>query len=152
MALNIGDHLQAFALKNQNDELIEMSQLIGKHPLVIYFYPKDDTPGCTAEACSFRDSFHDFEESGAKVFGISGDSVESHKKFAIKHRINFDLLADSGNIVRNKIFGVKRDLLGLLPGRVTYIINKQGIIVEVYNSTSGHLHHSKALEILKNMN
>jgi thioredoxin-dependent peroxiredoxin len=150
MALKVGDKVADFTLKNQNDASIKIGDFIGKQAMVIYFYPKDETPGCTAEACAFRDSYHDFEDVGAKVIGISGDDVASHKKFADKHRLHFDLLADIGNHVRNKIFGVKRDLLGLLPGRVTYIIDKNGIILEIFNSMSGTNHHTKALEILKN--
>jgi thioredoxin-dependent peroxiredoxin len=152
MALKIGDKLPDFTLKNQADVSVKPTDFIGKQAMVIYFYPKDETPGCTAEACAFRDSYHDFEDLGAKVIGISGDGVASHKKFAEKHRLHFDLLADSGNHVRNKIFGVKRDLLGLLPGRVTYIIDKNGIILEIFNSMSGDGHHTKALQILKRSN
>ncbi len=148
MALKTGDKVPNFILKNQHNVSINLADYIGRQALVIYFYPKDETPGCTAEACAFRDSYHDFEDLGAKVFGISGDDVASHKKFAEKHRLHFDLLADLGNHVRNKIFNVKRDLLGLLPGRVTYIIDKNGIILEIFNATSGANHHSKALEIL----
>lgn len=147
--LKEGDKVPAFTLNNQNGQSVNMADFIGKTAMVIYFYPKDDTPGCTKESCSFRDSFQDFKDVGAEVFGISGDDEKSHKKFAEKHRLPFTLLADKDNHVREKIFGVPRGVLGLLPGRVTYIVNKEGVIIKVFNSMSGANHHIEALEILK---
>jgi len=147
--LKEGDKIPAFVLNNQDGKSVNMADFIGKTAMVIYFYPKDDTPGCTKESCSFRDSFQDFKDVGAEVFGISGDDEKSHKKFAEKHRLPFTLLADKDNHVREKIFGVPRGVLGLLPGRVTYIVNKEGVIIKVFNSMSGANHHTEALEILK---
>lgn len=144
-----GDVLPNFKLKNQNDEWVEMTQFIGKQALVIYFYPKDDTPGCTTEACSFRDSFEDFKDLGAEVIGISGDNVASHKAFEKKHRLPFILLSDINNRVRNDVFGVPKSVLGLLPGRVTYIVNKEGKIIKIFDSISGSHHHQEALDALK---
>lgn len=100
--------------------------------MVVYFYPADDTPGCTAESCSFRDSYEDFTEAGAEVVGISGDSVESHQRFAEKHRLPFHLLADVDGAAR-EAFGVGRTF-GLLPGRVTFVIDPGGTIRKVFNS------------------
>jgi peroxiredoxin Q/BCP len=100
---------------------------------VIYFYPKDDTPGCTKEACSFRDNYQEFTDAGVTVIGISADDVESHKKFADKYNLPYTLLSDTDNKVR-KLFGVKGDLFGLIPGRVTFVVDKNGVIRHVFNS------------------
>jgi peroxiredoxin Q/BCP len=146
--LNIGDQLPYFELENQSGNLIKSSDLIGK-PLVIYFYPKDDTPGCTTEACSFRDSYEDFIELGATVLGISSDSVESHKKFSQKYRLPFTLLSDTKSAVR-KLFSVPKSFLGLLPGRVTYVFDKEGKLRFMFDSQlnlNGHI--KSALSQLK---
>ncbi len=151
-SLKTGDNIPAFTLKDQNNQDVNIQDYVGKHPLVIYFYPKDDTPGCTAEACSFRDQFEVFEELDALVFGISADSPASHKKFAEKHHLNFSLLSDKGRKVE-KQFGVPRSVLGLLPGRVTYIINLQGKIEYIFNSqmqAKKHVEH--AINTIKRMN
>ena len=131
--ISIGDSVPSFNLKNQFGESVDMRQYIGKTKMVIYFYPKDDTPGCTKEACSFRDHFEAFREKGIEVFGISADSVSSHLNFAKKHRLSFTLLSDENNEVR-KMFGVPSDLLGLLPGRVTYIVDGAGKVIHIFNS------------------
>jgi len=116
---------------------------------VIYFYPKDDTPGCTKEACSFRDQFEVFADADAVIIGISGQSVESHRKFAEKHRLRFTLLSDEGNTLR-KLFGVPTNFLGLLPGRVTYVADKTGKVISVFNSQlQSSKHVDEAIRILK---
>ncbi len=149
--LSKGNKVPVVQLKNQNGELIDIGQWIGKQPMVIYFYPKDETPGCTREACDFRDSYDDFAALGAQVFGISGDSVNSHAKFATRLKLNFDLLSDPKRIAE-KAFGVPRSLLGLLPGRVTFVIDKEGIIQHTYNSTlNAPQHRREALKALKAM-
>ena len=122
--------------------------------MVIYFYPKDDTPGCTKEACSFRDSYEEFTDKNIKVIGISADDVESHRNFAEKYNLPFTLLADTDNKVRN-LFGVKANMFGLIPGRVTYVVDKKGEIIFMYDSqfkASSHIEESiKAIEAsLKN--
>ena len=131
--MNLTNILPDFKLLNQDNKMVSSADLIGKSALVIYFYPKDDTPGCTAEACAFRDQFEAFTDAGALVFGISADSVESHKLFAEKYRLSFDLLSDPSNKIRQQ-FGVPRSMFGLLPGRVTYIFNKQGELIHQFNS------------------
>ena len=151
MRLKIGDSIPAFSLKDQNGNSFDIAEFFGKKKLVIYFYPKDDTPGCTREACSFSDQFEDFKTVGAEVFGISADSVESHKKFAEKYRLSFSLLSDEGNKVR-KLFGVPADLFGLIPGRVTYIVDYEGKIVHIFNSQFNATKHvEEALAILNEM-
>ena len=116
---------------------------------MIYFYPKDDTPGCTSEACSFRDQFEVFKDAEAVIIGISGQSVASHKKFAEKHRLPFTLLSDEGDHIR-KLFGVPTNLLGLLPGRVTYVADKTGKVICIFNSQmQSSKHVEEALRILR---
>lgn len=149
MEIKIGDAIPNIVLRNQNGELFDLKKkTIGKN-VVLYFYPKDDTPGCTAQACAFRDQFQDFADANAVVIGVSGQSVESHKKFAEKHALTFTLLSDDENKVRNQ-FGVPTSFFGLLPGRVTYVINKEQKVIYIFNSqsnVSGHI--NKTLEILK---
>lgn len=147
--LQIGDQIPSFTLQDQNGEDFLIDKFVGKTAMVIYFYPKDDTPGCTKEACSFRDTYADFRNLNAKVIGISADNVLSHKKFAEKYSLPFTLLSDTKNKVR-KLFGVPGAMFGLLPGRVTYIVNKNGIITEIYDNmfnAEGHINESlKALK------
>ena len=147
--LEIGDKLPVFSLQDQFGQAFDIKSVLGKKNLVLFFYPKDDTPGCTKEACSFRDQFEAFKEVNAEVIGISGQSVESHKKFAEKHRLTYILLTDTENMLR-KQFGVPTNLFGLLPGRVTYVINKNGEIIHIFNSqTQAEKHVDEALRILK---
>jgi peroxiredoxin Q/BCP len=151
MRIKTGDKIPSFVLPDQNGERVDIEKLIGKSNMVIYFYPKDDTPGCTAEACSFRDQFADFDDTGAKVIGISSDSVKKHKQFAEKHNLPFTLLSDVNKKVR-KAFGVPADMLGLLPGRVTYIVDKTGTVRHVFNSQFNATKHvDEALKILKQL-
>ena len=147
MALKVGDKMPLFTAIDGNGQTFDVSNYAGK-PLVIYFYPKDDTPGCTIQACTFRDQYEDFTALGAEVIGVSSDNETSHKKFASRYKLPFILLAD-GNKKLRRLFGVPNDLLGLLPGRVTYVIDKEGIIRLVFNSISSKIHIDKALQILK---
>ncbi|MEG3439357.1 peroxiredoxin [Pannus brasiliensis CCIBt3594] len=131
-SLKIGDRVPEFSLPNQTGAIVNSSDFIGKKPVVIYFYPKDDTPGCTAESCAFRDSHEVFTDAGVEVIGISADSPESHRQFAAKYNLPFTLLSDTNNQVR-KLFGVPSTLF-VLPGRVTYVIDKEGIIRHIFDS------------------
>lgn len=143
-----GDRLPEFALPDQNGLMVDMKDFIGKSNIVLFFYPKDDTPGCTKEACYFRDNYEDFADAGAEVFGISGQSVESHKKFSEKHNLNYTLLSDEGNKIR-KMFGVPGNLFGLVPGCVTYVADKTGKVITIFNSQTNVTRHvEKALEVL----
>lgn len=149
--LTIGSKVPNFNLLDQNGNSFELNSVLGKKNLVIYFYPKDDSPGCTKQACSFRDQFDVFNQADAQVIGISAQSVESHLNFAKKHRLNYTLLSDEGNKVR-KLFGVPTNLLGLLPGRVTYIIDKTGTVVYLFNSqVQAEKHVDEAVRILKTL-
>ena len=148
--LKIGQPAPDFTLKTTSGKAFKLSQLRGRH-VVLYFYPKDDTPGCTAQACSFRDEYEDFKELGAEVVGISSDSEKSHQKFTEKHRLPFELLSDEAGDVR-KLYEVPRALLGLLPGRVTYVIDKKGIVQYIFNSLSGATDHViKTKEVLQGL-
>jgi len=111
--------------------MIDVAERIGKQPLVIYFYPKDFTSGCTMEAHAFREMYEAFQKEGAEVFGISSDDAESHKKFVIEHELPFTLLSDENNKVREMFgaFGVGHTL-----GRVTYVVDKKGIVRMIFSS------------------
>ena len=150
MALNVGDKIPNFTAIDTNGDLFDSQEIIGKKPVVIYFYPKDNTRVCTEQACSFRDQYEDFKALGAEVIGISSDSLKSHVAFANKYKLPFILLSDFDKKIR-KAFDVPNDFLGLIPGRVTYVANKDGIVKLVFNSMSSKIHIQKALEILKRM-
>ena len=150
MALQVGDKIPNFAAIDTNGDLFDSNEVIGKKPVVVYFYPKDNTRVCTEQACSFRDQYEDFKTLGAEVIGISSDSLKSHVEFASKHNLPFILLSDFDKKIR-KAFGVPNDYLGLIPGRATYVADKNGIIQLIFDSTSGKIHIEKALEILKRM-
>jgi peroxiredoxin Q/BCP len=150
-AIKIGDKVPIFSLPDQNGVLFDIKNVLGNKKLVIYFYPKDDSPGCTKEACHFRDLFEVFSEADAIIIGISGQSVESHRKFAERYRLSFTLLSDEGNKIR-KLFGVPANAFGLLPGRVTYIADREGKVVYIFNSqVQAERHVDEALKILKKL-
>ncbi|MCF6181524.1 peroxiredoxin [Lutibacter sp.] len=143
--IEVGDAIPTINLKDENGVEVNINAI--KKPLIIYFYPKDETPGCIKEACKFRDEFQRFTDLGVQVFGISGDSSASHKKFKEKYHLPFTLLADTNNEIRKK-FGVPKSLL-FLPGRVTYVVNKNGIVTYMFNSQFGaEKHIEKTLEFL----
>ena len=147
--LQIGDQLPHFILKDESYQPINISFRMGKF-LVLYFYPKDDTPGCIKEACSFRDSFQDFIDAGAFVYGISSDNPTSHALFKAKYHLPFSLLSDTGGELR-KLLGVPTVLFGLFPGRSTYIFDPEGQLVKVFNSQlSPERHVKEALKAIEN--
>lgn len=148
MPIDKGDLIPKFELKDQSGNVFQSDQVLGKKPVVIYFYPKDFTPGCTKEACSFRDSYEDFTEVGAEVIGISSDSEKSHAKFSKKYNLPFKLLSDPNGKVRKK-FGIKKSLLGLVPGRETFVIDAEGKLIFRFNSLDASRHMKKALEAIK---
>ena len=148
-ALQSGDRAPLIALQDQNGVERRSDQLAGKS-LVLFFYPKDDTPGCTMEACAFRDSYADLQAFGAEVWGVSGDNAGSHQRFASRHNLPYPLLVDQNNQLR-KAFGVP-GVLGLLPGRVTYVIDGEGVVRHVFNNLlDGPAHRREALECLKRL-
>lgn len=146
--MNVGDKAPDFILSSQDGEQIRMGDILGKKEVVIYFYPKDNTPGCTTEARAFRDDYESFKQLDAEVFGISSDTVESHRNFSAKCELPFKLLSDSGGKVR-KLYGVQASL-GMLPGRVTYVIDSKGVIRHIFSSQlSPRKHVSEAVRILR---
>jgi thioredoxin-dependent peroxiredoxin len=150
MSIAVGDKAPDFKLRDQNGKEVSFADFRGKKAVVLYFYPKDETPGCTKEACTFRDSYEDFSKAGAEVIGVSGDSVGKHKSFAEHHRLPFTLLADEGNRLR-KAYGVPATLW-ILPGRVTYVIDKSGVVRHVFDSQlQAAKHIEEALGVIKSL-
>ncbi len=139
--IKVGDVAPDFTLSSQTGEQVTLSDYRGKQAVVVYFYPKDNTPGCTAESCAFRDSYEVFKTMGAEVIGISSDSIRSHDSFAKKYNLPFLLLSDSDSSIRN-LYGVPSTMF-ILPGRVTYVIDKQGIVRNVFNSMMDFEAHVK---------
>jgi thioredoxin-dependent peroxiredoxin len=148
--IGVGDQAPDFTLPSQSGEQVRLQDRIGQHVVVLYFYPKDNTSGCTAEACAFRDSHEVFADAGAEVIGVSSDSVDKHAGFAGKHNLPFTLLSDAGGKVR-KAFGVPATF-GLIPGRVTYVIDRDGTVRHVFNSMT-HIgkHVNDALKVVRQL-
>lgn len=148
--VTVGNPAPDFTLPDHQGNDVTLSGFIGESNVVLYFYPKDFSPGCTAQACHFRDSYEDFTDLGAVVIGVSGDSPESHKRFVEEHLLPFILLSDGDNAVR-KLYGATKGL-GLLPGRVTYIIDKKGVVRHVFTSEINMRKHiDEALSILRKL-
>jgi peroxiredoxin Q/BCP len=148
--VHVGDQAPDFVLPDRTGKMVRLSDFRGRKAVVLYFYPKDDTPGCTKESCAFRDSYEEFSDAGAEVIGVSSDSAESHGKFTAKHRLPFTLLADQGGQVRAR-YGVPATL-GLLPGRVTFVIDRDGVVRHVFNSQLQATQHvTEALEALRRL-
>jgi peroxiredoxin Q/BCP len=149
--MKVGDKVPAFELEDQDGNLFKLDDALGKGPLVFFFYPKDETPVCTAEACSFRDANDDFVKAGASVFGVSSDDVASHKKFADKHKLNYRLLADVGGKVREQL-GVPRAFFGLKDGRVTYVVDQGGVVRMVHEAAlQAQAHVDQAIGVIKSL-
>ncbi|MCT0198333.1 peroxiredoxin [Synechococcus sp. CS-1325] len=148
-AIELGERAPLIALTDQSGVERRSDQLQGQ-PLVLFFYPKDDTPGCTAEACAFRDNHAALEALGAQVWGVSGDDAGSHSRFASRHQLPYPLLVDRGNALR-QAFGVPK-ALGLLPGRVTYVIDGDGVVRHIFsNLLDGAAHAREALAALRRL-
>ena len=145
--VQVGDKAPDFTLPSATGEQVRLSDFLGKQNVILYFYPKDNTGGCTAEACSFRDSYEVFKEAGAEIIGVSSDSVQSHEGFAKQYHLPFILLSDSGGALR-RLYGVPKQLV-LLPGRVTYVIDKQGVVRYIFSSASPGPHIKETLNILQ---
>jgi len=148
--LRVGDPAPDFTLPATTGEPVSLSDFRGRAEVVLFFYPKDNSPVCSAEACSFRDSYETFRDAGAEVIGISADSPDSHSRFAERLRLPFLLLSDADGSVRSR-YGVSRTF-GLIPGRVTFLIDKQGIVRHVFSSQFQPIKHvSETLGVLRKL-
>lgn len=148
MPLKVGDKAPDFTVPSDSGERVSLNDKLKDGPVVLYFYPKDETPGCVAEACSFRDNWDEIRKLGATVLGVSSDSVDSHKKFKENRNLQFTLLSDENKEIRRKYGATAM----VLPPRITFIIDQNGIIKEVYNSQLNASNHAKvALESLKSI-
>jgi peroxiredoxin Q/BCP len=146
--VEVGELAPDFTLPDQDGEQVSISSYLGKSSVVLFFYPKDFSPGCTTQACHFRDNYEDFTDLGAEVIGVSSDSVESHKRFLEEYLFPFRLLSDESGKIR-KLYGATKGF-GLLPGRYTFIIDKQGIIKYIFTSeTNMKKHIEESLRILR---
>lgn len=148
--VRIGDRAPDFTLPSHSGVPVQLSDFRGKQTVVLYFYPKDNTPGCTAEACAFRDSHEVFVEAGAEVIGVSSDAIDAHGTFSRRHRLPFTLLSDEDGAVR-RAYGVPRTF-GILPGRVTYVIDREGVVRHVFSSMiniDGHV--GEALAVVRRL-
>jgi peroxiredoxin Q/BCP len=137
--MTVGSLAPDFELPDQSGNPVRLSQYRGGRPVVLYFYPKDDTSGCTIEACKFRDDFEKFRAIGAEIIGVSDDTTESHTRFISKYHLPFTLLSDKGGRIR-KLYGVKKTF-GLIPGRVTFVIDRNGIVCHSFSSQSSPARH-----------
>ncbi len=150
--LKEGDKAPDFTSKNQNGDEVKLSDFTGKR-VVLYFYPKDDTPGCTKEACSLRDSFDVFEAKGIKILGVSNDDEKKHQKFILKYTLPFDLLADTDKSLVEKygVYGEKKFMGKTYMGinRKTFLIDENGNIVKIFDKVKVAEH---AAEVLQSFN
>lgn len=148
--VKVGDKAPDFELPNEKGEKVRLGDFLGKKSVVLYFYPKDFSPGCTKEACAFRDSYELFQDAGAEVIGISSDTQESHGKFSRELRLPFQLLSDRSGEVR-RAYGVPSSL-GMIPGRVTYVIDKTGTVRYIFNSQmNAEKHMEESLRIVRSI-
>ncbi len=146
----VGDPAPDFTLAQASGETVSLSDFRGRTEVVLYFYPRDNTAVCSAQACSFRDQFEDFRDAGAEIIGVSADSADSHRRFAKRFRLPFILLSDPDGSVRAR-YGVPKTL-GIIPGRTTYLIDKQGIIQRIFSSQfRPSKHASEALAALRKL-
>jgi thioredoxin-dependent peroxiredoxin len=149
-SIQVGDRAPEFTGQSQDGEKVALADYRGGKTVVLFFYPKDGTPVCTKEACSFRDAYEEFVQAGAVVIGVSSDSAASHRNFAARQRLPFVLLADEDGSLR-KAFGVLKTL-GLFPGRVTYVVDKQGMVRHIFSSQlSAERHVAEALDMVRQL-
>jgi peroxiredoxin Q/BCP len=149
-SVRVGDQAPEFDLADARGGRVRLADFRGTKAVVLYFYPKDDTPGCTKEACAFRDSYEAFRDAGAEVIGVSSDSEAAHQRFADKFKLPFTLVADVDGAVRKR-YGVPATL-GLLPGRVTFVIDRAGVVRHVFNSQFQATRHvDEALGVLQRL-
>ncbi len=147
-SLQVGDRVPEFTAVIQDGSTIHLSDFLGKRALVLFFYPKDGTPVCTKEACAFRDSYEQFVDAGAEVIGVSSDSSERHRTFADKYNLSFPLICDTDSKLRGS-FGVPANF-GLFPGRVTYVIDRDGVVRLVFEAQfASNAHVRQALNAIE---
>jgi peroxiredoxin Q/BCP len=152
MTVAVGDKAPDFSLASSTGEVVTLSRLTKAkgRTVVVFFYPKDDTPGCTTEACGFRDLYEEFSRAGAEVIGISADSAESHQRFEGKHRLPMKLLTDADGAVR-RAYGVK-STLGLFPGRATFVVDRAGFVRHSFSSQLRVVSHvQQALAVVQQL-
>ncbi|NLE86435.1 MAG: peroxiredoxin [Myxococcales bacterium] len=148
--LSVGDRAPEFTLPDETGREVSLKELREAGPVVVYFYPRDDTPGCTVEACTFRDSYEEFVGAGATVVGISADDGGSHQAFRSKHGLPFVLLTDADGSVA-AAYGVKKTL-GLLPGRATFVLDREGIVQSAFSSQLRVRQHvERALDVVRRL-
>jgi peroxiredoxin Q/BCP len=146
----VGDRAPQFTATAHTGQAVGLADYLGKQVVVLYFYPRDGTPTCTAEACAFRDAYADFVAAGAVVIGVSANSIERHRQFAAQRRLPFLLVSDQDGALQ-KAFGVSK-LLGFLPGRTTYVIDKEGVVRHVFTShLSADRHIDEALRVVREL-
>lgn len=147
--IQVGDRFPFFTLPDQDGKPFNLDEALSQGAVVLFFYPKDDTAGCTREVCSFRDASADFASAGAVVAGISSDDTASHRQFASKHQLAYPLLSDAGGKLRRQV-GVPRAMFGLVEGRVTYVLDRDGIVRHCFDSMVGATKHvGEALTTLR---
>jgi peroxiredoxin Q/BCP len=150
IAVRVGDPAPDFELPSSTGEPVRLSDFRGKSEVVLFFYPRANSPVCTMEACAFRDSYEALREAGAQVIGISSDPADSHRRFADRFRLPFILLSDADGAVRAR-YGVVRTL-GIVPGRVTYLIDRDGVVRHVFSSQFRPKRHvAEALDVLERL-
>jgi thioredoxin-dependent peroxiredoxin len=148
--IHVGDKAPPFTAQTHAGGTAALADLLGNQVVVLFFYPRDGTPVCTAEACAFRDAYESFTSAGATVIGISGDSLDRHRDFAQQQKLPFLLISDADGALR-KAFGVPKTL-GVFPGRVTYVIDRQGVVRHIFNSQfSAGQHVSVALNVVQQL-
>jgi peroxiredoxin Q/BCP len=148
--IKLGDKAPSFVLPSHSGGVVSLRDFLGSKHVVLFFYPKDNSPGCKAQACGFKDNYEKFDKSDAEVIGISSDHTESHKRFSSSNQLPFKLLSDEGGRVR-KLYRVPKTL-GLIPGRVTYVIDKKGIVRHIFSAQfSPRKHVEEALQALKSI-
>ena len=145
--VKVGDKAPDFTLPNQSGQMVSLKDFLGKKSVVLFFYPKDFSRGCTAQVCAFRDSYEVFKDAGAEVIGVSSQSMSSHERFVFTFKLPYMLLSDEDGKVR-KLYGVP-STLGVIPGRVTYVIDKEGVVRHIFNSQfNPEKHIEEALKAL----
>lgn len=146
--MKVGDPAPRFVAQAHDGSTVRLTDFLGHQAVVVFFYPQDNTPVCTAEACAFRDAYEDFVRAGAAVIGISGDTLASHESFASERKLPFLLVSDADGSLRRD-FAVPRTL-GIFPGRVTYVIDKAGIVRHIFNAPlAAGQHVREALKVVE---